>query len=267
MTFLQSDTVRYFTFSSLAIHNLTHAVFTRHGGVSPSPWYSLNLGATVGDSATCVLENRQRAFHAVHCEYDTLFDVWQVHSDVVVTTDSPRLPGNPYQRADAILTDSSNVTLMMRFADCVPILLYDPHREVVGLVHAGWLGTVKGVVVNAIQAMQLNYHSQPADIIAAIGPSIGPDHYLVGADVIHQVNQVFGVDASGLFRQSTQVEPGKAYFDLWQANQRLLEKAGVHQIEIARICTACNLSDWYSHRAESGRTGRFGAIIKLGRDG
>jgi hypothetical protein len=265
MPFNQPEALRYFTFPSLSAHNLIHAVFTRQGGVSPAPWNSLNLGSTVGDHPEHVHANRQRAFNEIGCRYESLFDVWQVHSDVVVTADAPRHPERSHQQADAIITNSNDVTLMMRFADCVPILLYDPYREVIGLVHAGWLGTVRKVVCNAVTVMKEKYYSIPADIIAAIGPSIGPDHYLVGEDVIYQVKLAFGSDSSDLLKYDTALPAGKAFLNLWQANQQLLENAGIQHIETAGICTACNLMDWYSHRAENGRTGRFGVLLTLGR--
>jgi hypothetical protein len=94
---------------------------------------------------------------------------------------------------------------------------------------------------------------------AAIGPSIGPDHYTVGADVVAHVRQAFGEDASVLLSTLD----GGVHFDLWAANRMLLERAGVRQIEVAGLCTACHVDDWYSHRAEKGRTGRFGAMIGL----
>jgi copper oxidase (laccase) domain-containing protein len=107
--------------------------------------------------------------------------------------------------------------------------------------------------------MQKQYGSNPADIVAGIGPSIGPDHYEVGADVILQVMHKFGDESDKVLKSHN----GKIHFDLWKTNKILLESAGVGQIEIAGICTACNTQDWFSHRAEKGRTGRFGALIAL----
>ena len=104
-----------------------------------------------------------------------------------------------------------------------------------------------------------HYGSRPPDIMAAIGPSIGADHYEVGPDVVSQVEQSFGMDAKRLI----EVRAGKTYLDLWAANRLQLEKSGVEQIEIAGLCTACHLEDWFSHRAEKGKTGRFGALIAL----
>jgi hypothetical protein len=165
----------------------------------------------------------------------------------------------PYQKADIILTDKPEVTLFMRFADCVPILLHDPENSVIGISHAGWLGTVRDVAGATVDMMSERYGSNPADIIACIGPSIGPDHYEVGDDVITQVHQTFGGDASLVLPLHNE----KIHFDLWKANQYLLERAGIRHIELAGICTACHTDDWFSHRAEKGKTGRFGALISL----
>jgi len=250
--------VRYFTFESLD-SDVSHAVFTRHGGVSPEPWTSLNVGGTVGDAPERVRENRLRTFTALDRDPATLFDVWQVHGINVIVAETPHPPQTPHQQADAILTDKPGLTLFMRFADCVPILLYDPKRKVIGIAHAGWLGTVRGAARAAVEAMIAHFGSKPADILAAIGPSIGPDHYAIGADVIVQVRHAFGSDASGLLLH----KEGGVHLDLWAANRLLLEKTGVCSIEIAGICTACHLEDWYSHRAEKGRTGRFGVLIGL----
>jgi hypothetical protein len=121
------------------------------------------------------------------------------------------------------------------------------------------MGTVRGTVSAAVKAMQTRFGSKPANVRAAIGPSIGPDHYQVGPDVVIQVQQVFGPASPSLLS----VHGGSMHFDLWSANRLLLEKAGVVRIEVAGLCTACHTDDWYSHRAEKGQTGRFGAIIAL----
>ncbi len=259
MPFVQPDLVRYYTFDSLDDEGVVHAVFTRQGGVSKPPWDSLNLGGTVGDDASHVAENRQRAFAAMGRDIATLYDVWQVHSADVVIANAPRPPETPHRRADVILTNRPEVTLLMRFADCVPILLHDPARRVVGLAHAGWQGTVRRTVEAAVRAMQAEYGCHSPDIRAAIGPSIGAHHYAVGPDVVAQVKASFGADAPALLPGDN----GAVKFDLWQANRLLLEQCGVRQIEVAEICTACHLEDWFSHRGENGRTGRFGALIAL----
>ena len=256
MPFIQHNDLRFFQFDSL---HTRHAVFTRHGGVSPEPWGSLNVGGTVGDDLARVRENRLISFRALGCKPESIFDVWQVHSADAVCARAPRPVDESYRQADIILTDRPEVSLFMRFADCVPIFVYDPHKAVVGVAHAGWMGTLRDVATVTVNTMHKQYGSNPADIIACIGPSIGPDHYEIGADVILQVMQKFGDESEGVLKSNN----GKIHFDLWKTNKILLERAGVGKIEVAGICTACHTEDWYSHRAEKGRTGRFGALISL----
>ncbi len=258
MPFAQHEGIRYYHFDIFP-SALKQAVFTRQGGVSPAPWASLNVGGTVGDDAARVRENRVRSFAALGLRLDSLFDVWQVHSADAIFARAPRQQGTDYQKADIIFTDRPAVTLYMRFADCVPIMLYDPRRAVIGLAHAGWLGTVRGAAAAAIRAMRRQYGSEPADITAGIGPSIGPDHYEVGPDVVAQVQAAFGPAAAHLVT----VREGRTYLDLWAANRLQLEGAGVGHVEVSEVCTACHLDDWFSHRAERGRTGRFGALMAL----
>jgi purine-nucleoside/S-methyl-5'-thioadenosine phosphorylase / adenosine deaminase len=259
MPLQQTDGLDYFTFECLPAGEMTHAVFTRRGGVSPAPWHALNVGGTVGDERERVRENRFRAFRALGRDPRSLYDVWQIHSADVVLANAPGEGSPPELRADAIITDNPVVTLFMRFADCVPILLYDPAHRAVGIVHAGWQGTVKQVAAAAVRAMTAAFDSRPGDLLAGIGPSIGPDHYEVGPDVIARVHQSFGDDAEELLP----AYGDRRHFDLWAANRLSLEQAGVRQIEVAGLCTACHTHHWYSHRAEKGRTGRFGALIAL----
>ena len=258
MPFESTAGIRYYKFEQLG-EGVTQAVFTRRGGCSPNPWTALNLGGTVGDDPERVCENRNRALLAMKRPPESVYDVWQVHGVSVAIAEGPRLPETPHLQADAILTNTPGITLLMRFADCVPIFLHDPIRKVVGIAHAGWMGTVRGTVRLAIEAMQARFGSTPGDILAGIGPSIGPDHYEVGPDVVAQVRQAFGQSAYRLLIDHA----GATHFDLWAANRLALEKAGVWQIELAGLCTACHTEDWYSHRAERGHTGRFGAIIAL----
>lgn len=258
MPFVEAAGLRYFQFSNFP-PDVAQAVFTRQGGVSPEPWNTLNVGGTVGDEADRVRENRVRSFTAVGRKLESMFDVWQVHSADVVVAAAARPVDEPHSRADIILTRSPAVTLYMRFADCVPVMLYDPTHGAVGLAHAGWLGTVRGAARVAVEAMQSEFGSRPGDILAAIGPSIGPDHYEIGADVREQVTAAFGRDALSLI----EYRDARSYLDLWAANRLQLHQAGVEHIEVAGLCTACHTDDWFSHRAEKGRTGRFGALIAL----
>ncbi len=258
MPFRQSESLRIFEFASLSHPDLVQAIFTRQGGVSPDPWRSLNVGGTVGDDRTRVVENRRRSFEAVGRRFESVYDSWQVHSAVVRVVQAPRADGALMQ-ADALLTDNPAVTLFMRFADCVPVFLFDPLRAVVGIVHAGWLGTVRRVTCAAIETMVCAYGCRPADIRAGIGPSIGPDHYPVGEEVAAQVKAAFPDAQHALLP----TRDGVTHLDLWLATCIQLERAGVGSVEMAGICTACNLADWYSHRGERGRTGRFGGLLAL----
>jgi len=258
MPFHSSGEIRYYQFEQFG-KGLIHAIFTRRGGVSPNPWCALNVGGTVGDNPQRVRENRRLALTALGRDPASVFDAWQVHGVDVAVAEAPRPPESPHQQADIILTNKPGITLMMRFADCVPIFLHDPVHKAVGLAHAGWMGTVRGTARAAIEAMQARFGSNPANIQAAIGPSIGPDHYRVGLDVVLRARQAFGSDADELLT----VHDDSTFFNLWAANRRTLEKAGVRKIELAGLCTACDTEDWFSHRAERGLTGRFGAIIAL----
>jgi polyphenol oxidase len=259
MLFKENDLLRFFHFDIFPTSKVVHGIFTRHGGVSPSPWNTLNVGGNNGDQTENVIENRSRLFRAVNREVMSLFDVWQVHSTDVIYTDQPRPLNSAHVRADAIITDHPEITLFMRFGDCVPILLFDPIRNAVGLAHAGWIGTAEKMGTMVVKSMVEKFGSNPKDLLAGIGPSIGPDHYEVGEDVISRFKKSFGADSDAFFSSSKD----SVHLNLWEANRYCLEKAGVRQIEIAGVCTACNETDWFSHRKEKGKTGRFGAVISL----
>jgi YfiH family protein len=259
MPFHQAGLIKYFAFENMTALAVTHAVFTRQGGVSPEPWDSLNVGGYIGDELEHTYLNRVRSFEAVGRDPETVYDVWQVHSAGVICTDKPRPRDAAHKKADAILTNNPEVTLFMRFADCVPILFFDPGKKVVGIAHAGWQGTVKRIVSATVDKMVSVYGSDPVNIWAGIGPSIGAHHYEIGREVVQSVRNVFGSQAESLLPSQN----GSVHFDLWEANRLLLEQAGLKKIEISGVCTACHLQDWYSHRWERGKTGRFGALIGL----
>jgi YfiH family protein len=230
MPFRSINRIRYYQFE-LFEKNLPHGFFTRQGGVSPEPWASLNMGGTVGDNLERVQENRRLALTAVGREQASVYDVWQVHGVEVAITEAPRRVDIPHTKADIILTGTPGITLIMRFADCVPIMLHDPIKKVVGLAHAGWMGTVLGAATVAVKAMHDQFGCKPENILAGIGPSIGVDHYDVGQDVVIRVHEAFGNDASALLPASGE----KAKFDLQQANRLLLDRSGLKQIETAGI--------------------------------
>jgi len=219
----------------------------------------LNVGRTVGDDPAAVAHNKRLMAQALDLPPESACTVWQVHSaDTVVITEPPE-PQEWLARADGLVTNCPGVALEMRFADCTPILLYDPVRRVIGLAHAGWRGTVAGAGPSAVRAMVEAFGCRPADILAGIGPSIGPGRYQVGNEVVDAVHRSFG-STDGLVHRAGD---GSAYLDLWAANRQALLAIGVVQVEVAGICTADRTDEFYSYRAEKGRTGRFGAVLAL----
>jgi YfiH family protein len=257
--FYQAGSIKYYRFSSFENQGLYHAVFTRHGGCSPSPWKSLNFGASVGDDIMRVVQNRIAALTTLEIKSASVYDVYQVHGNEVVMTDRPLDPNEPHLKADAIITNKPNVTLMMRFADCVPIFLFDPINRVIAITHSGWIGTINKIASRTVQKMKHYFGTKPNNILAAIGPSIGTDHYIVGKEVIEKVELRFG----DMVDQVIINDHGKYYFNLWKANHMILRESGVNNIEVAGICTSCHINDWYSHRGEHGKTGRFGVVMGL----
>jgi polyphenol oxidase len=260
MNLVQAAGLSYYQFEHFG-SGVTQGIFTRNGGISPAQWGSLNLGGTNGDARAHVVENRKRIFEVMGRPVETIFDVWQVHGTRVICASEARPLDSPHQEADAILTDRSEITLFMRFADCVPIFLYEPVKHVIGVVHAGWKGTLNEVAGVAVRCMQENYGVDVRNILAGIGPSICANHYEVGPEVEAQTRAVFANDSNQILKYPQ----GRPHLDLWMANRVILEACGVEpeHIEVAGICTAENLGDWYSHRGEHGKTGRFGALLAL----
>ena len=258
MTFHEKGGLRYFTFPGLEAAGLRHGILTRRGGISRPPHESLNMGSSVGDDPEAVAENLRRAFALFGRAPQSVPELHQVHSNRVLVA-ALRGDGEPLPQADGVVTDSQDFTLCMRFADCVPILLYDPVRRAAGMAHAGWKGTAAKTAASAVEAMRAHFGCRPEDILAGIGPSIGPDHYAVGGEIVEEFRAAFGpAGERWLTRRS-----GAVHLDLWAANESTLRQAGVQKIELSGICTACHTEDWFSHRAEYGRTGRFGAFLWL----
>jgi YfiH family protein len=238
---------------------LVHGMFTRLGGYSQPPWNSLNTGHTVGDDPSAVDANHGAICEALELEEGQLVSPHQVHGTRVVAVGRADR-GRVIERTDALITDEPGVALLLRFADCVPVWLYDPVRRAVALAHAGWRGMVAGVVTETVRAMHDSFGCQPRDLIAGVGPSIGPCCYEVGTDVAQAVKDAPGGELEAF------LDPrgtSKWHLDLWAAVRRQLAGTGVAQIEVAGLCTACHTDEWFSHRAEGGRTGRMGALVAL----
>ena len=246
----------YHQFKAFNIPGLFHGVFCRKGGVSPAPWNSLNLGGTVGDSPENVGENLSRLLNASGYSSQQLVQVKQIHSTKVIKVDTPE---DAIREGDAITTDKPGLLLLMRYADCVPILFHDPEHQAIAIAHAGWMGTLDGVVSEVVRQMGSQFGTSPDQVKVGIGPSIGPDHYQIGDDVIKKAKKAF----PEVYDQILNEEEGVVKLDLWKANEIQLRRIGVDQIDIAGICTGCDPLNWYSHRVENGMTGRFATVIGL----
>jgi YfiH family protein len=248
-------------FESLDANGLIHAVFTRLGGVSEGPFSSLNVGNSVGDDKAAVVENHARVYDRLGLSPDGVASPRQVHGNHVVQVMAGD-GGQLFPNTDGLVTATPGVGLLLRFADCQPILLYDRVHHALGLIHAGWRGVAQGIARRAVEAMREAFGSQPQDLAAGLGPAIGPCCYTVGHKVAAAMgyalpdwNQAMVLDGEDRWR-----------LDLSAANSQQLAAEGVQQIESAGLCTACNLAEFYSHRGQEGRAGRFAVVAYLDVD-
>ncbi len=254
-----------YQFDALHESNLNHAIFTRLGGVSEGQWASLNMSRSTGDAAEPVIENRKRALNAFGLKQEQSLTSWLVHGNHVrvVTREDLRIDGANDVHADAMITQARGLALTLRFADCVPVMFHDCANGAIGIAHAGWKGIVNGVLVETVRAMMREYGSRPQDIVAGVGPCIGPEKFEVGEDVAAEIQAAVSVDVICRRGESETRPYTKPRVDLWKAAASQLTHTGVGQVEVAGICTASNTHEWFSHRAEQGKTGRFGAVIVL----
>jgi YfiH family protein len=232
------------------VPGVVHAISSRAGGVSEGRCESLNVSYSVGDTPENVDENLRRIAESIGTRLEDLFSAFQVHGRAVTVVDSDT-DGRP--QCDVLITRSSRRTLMLRYADCTPVLIADPKRRAVAAVHAGWRGSAVRAAGAAVEALSETFGSQPGDLLAGIGPAIGPCCYSVGQDVVAAFD-----DRPVLIADSR--------LDLWEANRQALIEAGVpdEQIEVTGICTQCEADRFFSHRANGGQpAGRFAALIRL----
>ena len=257
---LRTDTngIVTYHFESLDVEGLGHAVFTRLGGVSRGPFASLNVGNTVGDDEEAVAENHTRVYTRLDLSPDCVATPHQVHGNrvaAITSADARRV----IPSTDGLVTNTPGLALMLRFADCQPILLYDPVHHALGLVHAGWRGVAQGIARRGVEAMREAFGTESQDLVAGLGPAIGPECYTVGQSVAAAMSyalpdwkQVLTLQGKDTWR-----------LDLSGANAQQLAAAGVHRIEQSRLCTACRRDEFYSHRGDNGRTGRFAVVAFL----
>ncbi|MEJ2515061.1 MAG: peptidoglycan editing factor PgeF [Gammaproteobacteria bacterium] len=222
---------------------------TRTGGASPPPWDSLNLGEHVGDEAARVAENRRRLARALSLPEAPAW-LTQVHGTRVLALDDPALPGD--RRADAAVTARPGRVLAVLTADCAPVLLCRRDGGRVGVAHAGWRGLAAGVLEAAVSAME----TAPAELLAWVGPAIGPGAYEVGPEV-RQACLAGGGDAEACFL------PGRGdrwQFDLPGLARRRLARLGLERIYGGQSCTASEPDRFFSHRRD-GPCGRMATLV------
>lgn len=246
---------------------IRHFVSTRLGGCSSPPFESLNIAFHTADEPAHVLENRRRLLVHLGIPLERLTTAKQVHGNrvTVVTSDTRGSGACDYDSAleatDALITNVPNTCLMVQVADCLPILLYDPANRAIAAIHAGWRGSAKLIALRTVRAMVDHFGCQPKDIIAGIGPSIGPCCYEVGPEVVGKIREAMGA-LDGLAKASPSSD--RFYLDLWEVNRRQLIESSIQEqnIEVARICSCCKSALFFSERSCKG-TGRFGAGIML----
>ena len=251
-----------YEFESLAVDGLVHAVFTRLGGVSRGPFATLNVGSNVGDDESALAENHARIYAHLGTRGDRVASARQVHGNRVAEVRAAG-GGQVQPNTDGLVTRTPETGLLLRFADCQPVLLYDPEKHALGLVHAGWRGVAQGIARRAVEAMRKAFGSRPEALLAGLGPAIGPCHYTVGKEVA-------AVMAYALpdWKEAMLPDGDGWRLDLSVANAQQLAAAGVHQVEQAGLCTVCHSDEFFSHRADNGRTGRFATVAYLRqRDG
>jgi len=251
--------VVFYEFEILARYpQVLHAIFTRIGGKSSEPFYSLNVGQWVGDEPMAVQANHDLIFQALGIQPGQVVTAHQVHGARVAIAEAAQ-QGTIIPATDSLISQRRGVALLLRFADCLPLMLYDPQRQAIALAHVGWRGCLAGVVVNTLAKMRRVFGCEPRDVLAGLGPAIGPCCYEVGPDVITGVEQALGGNSGLLLTQPD----GTTHLNLPAAVRQQLQKAGVQKTEDSGLCTHCHTTEFFSHRAEKGRTGRFAAILAL----
>lgn len=244
------------TVPELARRGVEVAFTTRLGGRSQDPFASLNLSYASGDDPVIVRANRRRALAATGAGIEDWTGARQVHSTHAVRVgDAERgagwdSPAGVIPDADALWTDVPGPAIVVLTADCMPILLADPSRPRIGVVHAGWRGLLSGIVGTAVEQM-----GGPDGLTALVGPSIGPCCYEVGPDVAAPAREKLG----DVIRKVG----GRRHLDLWAGALVVLARAGVREVWPAALCTRCEPDRFFSHRA--GARGRQGLLARIAR--
>lgn len=257
--------LEYLTFPLLdKTEAVRHLFSTRIGGVSEGEYASMNFSIARGDREEAVLENYKRIAGILGCDINDMVASHQTHTtNIRRVTGADRGKGisreRDYENVDGLMTDEPGIVLVTYYADCVPLYFVDPVHRAIGLAHSGWRGTAERMGECMVRAMQDAFGSRPEELYAAIGPSICRDCYEVSEDVaLRFADMGEAVVLPGK-------APGKYQLDLWLANERILEQAGIpgKQIAVTDLCTCHNSEFLFSHRASGGKRGNLGAFLML----
>ena len=265
--------VTYLTFDSFKNAGIRHGFSTRLGGVSTGVYSSMNLGFGRGDEDDNVRENFRRMAEALDMDPSRLCLSKQTHTTNVRIVDE-RDAGNgitkplPYDNTDGLITNVKGLPLVTFYADCVPLFLYDPIKQVAALSHSGWRGTVGRMGAVTVKMMEESFGCDPGDILCGIAPSICRKCYEVSADVAREFVSAFG-DAAKERLLSPSVfnphDPDKYMLDLWEACRLVFLEAGIKEehIEVSDHCTRCESDLFFSHRVMGNARGSLAAFIML----
>ena len=251
--------------------DLLHGFSTREGGVSQGVLSTMNLSFSRGDKEENVQENFRRMGKALGFTPEQVVCSVQTHTtNVRVVTEADMGKGlvkpQDYGDIDGLVTNIPGIVLATFYADCVPLFLVDPVKKAIGLSHSGWRGTVGKMGKATIEVMTREYGTNPGDVIAAIGPSICQDCYEVSKDVADEFTAAFTEEKSKMLLKEH--GEGKYLLDLWKANELVFLEAGVkkEQILLPGICTCCNPSLLFSHRASKGQRGNLAAFLGIKKE-
>ena len=247
---------------------VTDGFSTRLGGVSEGCFSSLNLSFDRGDDRAAVAENFRRMGEALGVRCEDMVLSQQTHTtNIRIVTDEDRGKGitreRDYTDIDGLITNVPGICLVTTYADCVPLYFLDPAKKVIALSHSGWRGTVGKIGKKTVELMHVKFGSDPADILAAVGPSVCQDCYEVSADVIDRFKEVF--DRSVWDELFYEKPDGKYQLDLWKANEKIFLEVGIRKehIAVTNVCTHCNSGILYSHRAMGDKRGNLCAFLAL----
>jgi len=253
---------------------ITYGISGRTNGVSQGEYDSLNLGLHVGDNSNDVIKNREIFCSSLGISLANTVCCEQVHkTNVHMVTSADKGKGaysltDTIKDVDALITNEKNIPLMLFFADCTPLLIYDPVHEAIGAAHAGWRGTVGDIAGKTLTAMHKSYSTNPADCVAAIGPCIGQCCYEIGNEVsVEFINVFTNIKKTINPVDNILIKKGSNYhLSLYNANKILLIEHGLLPENISPdtpYCTACHNKEFYSYRADKGKTGRHCALLCL----